>query len=226
MHIETILLILESILLAFTVALLIYSIKEGKERKSLLLEVGRATKILTRQEYFLTVRDAMSEATSEVLACITGRFPTGDDVKRTKEIVETIERLVQRGVKVRYLIPKFPDRLYVGHLYTKAGAQVIYTSCLIVHDIRYTIVDDRVSVIGLPEATGEKEATKKGYRIPSEALASILKEHFINCAERALPYEAYIRELVSQTGATPKQLAREFHIDEEEIAKVYAKQQI
>ena len=62
MQIETSLLILESVLLAFTIALLIYSIKEGKVRKSLLLEVGRATKILTRQEYFLTVRDAMSEA--------------------------------------------------------------------------------------------------------------------------------------------------------------------
>ena len=223
MQIETSLLILESVLLVFTIALLIYGIKEGKERKSLLLEVGRATKILTRQEYFLTVRDAMSEAGGEVLACITGRFPTGDDVRRTKEIVETIERLAPRGVRVKYLIPKFPDRLHVGHLYTRAGAEVIYTSCLIVHDIRYTIVDDRVSVIGLPEATGEKEATKKGYRIPSEALATILKEHFMGCAEKAMGYEDYVRELIGQTGATPKQLSREFHIDEEEIVRISAK---
>src|SRR3990172_4855687 len=123
MHIETTLLILESILLAVTIVLLLYSIKEGKERKSLLLEIGRATRILTRQEYFLTVRDSMSEANSEVIACITGRLPAGDDIKRTHEIAESIERLASRGVKVKYLIPKFPDRLHIGHIYTKAGAE-------------------------------------------------------------------------------------------------------
>lgn len=220
MHIETILLLLESVLLAFTIALLIYSIKEGKERKALLLEVGRATRILTRQEYFLMVRDSMSEAKSEVVACITGRFPTGDDIKRTKEIIETIERLSSQGVKIRYLIPKFPDRLYIGYLYTKAGAEVLYTGCLIVHDIRYTVVDDAIVVIGIPEATGEKEATKKGYKIPSEALSSILKEHFDNCAKKTTSYEEYIKELVNQTGATPKMLSKEFHIDEDEIIRI------
>ena len=72
------LLILESILLAVTIVLLLYSIREGRQRKNLLLEIGKTTKILTRQEYFLTVIDSMMDAKEEIIGCITGRHPTGD----------------------------------------------------------------------------------------------------------------------------------------------------
>ncbi|MDP2167121.1 MAG: hypothetical protein Q8J64_02180 [Thermodesulfovibrionales bacterium] len=224
MTIETALLIIESILLALTVSLLLYSIREGRDRKSLLLEIGRATRILTREEYFLTVRDSMLDAKAEVLGCITGRFPGGDDSRRTKDIVESIERLASSGVKVKYLMPKFPDRLHVGHLYTRAGAEVRYTGCLIVHDIRYTVVDEKLVVIGIPESTGEKEATKKGYRIPSEALAAILREHFYGCLEKTVGYEDYVKELIKETGASTKLLAREFRIDEKELERVAGQQ--
>jgi len=219
MTIETGLLILESILLLATIALLIYSIREGKQRNALLLEVGKATKILTRQEYFLTVTDTMMEAQAEVIGAITGRLPVGDDKKRTKSVTDNIARLTKSGVSVRYLMPKFPDRLHIGHLYTKAGAEIRYSDCAIVHDIRYMVVDDSVVVMGIPESIGEKEATRKGYRIPSEGLAAILKEHFYSCWDRNITFENYIKEVIKQTGATTKLLARELQIDEEELEK-------
>jgi len=220
MTIETGLLILESILLLATIALLIYSIREGKQRNALLLEVGKATKILTRQEYFLTVTDTMMEAKTEVIGAITGRLPVGDDKKRTKSVTENIERLTKSGVSVRYLMPKFPDRLHIGYLYTKAGAEIRYSDCAIVHDIRYMVVDDRVVVMGIPESIGEKEATRKGYRIPSEGLAAILKEHFYSCWDKNITFENYLKEVIKQTGATPKLLARELQIDEAELEKL------
>lgn len=219
MTIETWLLVLESVLLLATIILLLFSIREGRGRKKLLLEVERATKVLTRQEYFLTVTDSMMNASTEIIGCITGRLPSGDDKKRTKDVIANIERLKANGVKVKYLLPKFPDRLHIGHLYTKAGAEVRYSNCAIVHDIRYMVVDDRVAVIGIPESTGEKEATRKGYRIPSEGLAAILKEHFYSCWDKNITFENYLKEVIKQTGATPKLLARELQIDEGELEK-------
>ncbi len=219
MTIETGLLILESILFAATIVLLIYSIKEGKERDALLLEIGKATKVFTRQEYFLTVTDSMMDAKTEVIGAITGRLPAGEDVKRTKDIIDNIEKLTKGGVRVRYLLPKFPDRLHIGHLYTKAGAEIRYSGCAVVHDIRYIVVDEGLVVIGMPESIGEKEATKKGFRIPSEGLASILKEHFCGCWEKNIRYEDYVLEVIKQTGATVKSLARELQIDEKELEK-------
>jgi hypothetical protein len=219
MTIETGLLILESVLLVATVILLLYSIREGKQRERLLIEVGKTTKILTRQEYFLTVTDSMMDAKDEIMGCITGRIPAGEDKKRTRDIIDTIEKVTKKGVRVKYLMPKFPDRLHIGYLYTKVGAEVLYSSCLTVHIIRFIIINDRIVVIGIPESVGEKEATKKGYRIPSEGLAMILKDHFNKC-EKQISFVEYLKEVIKQTGATPKHLARELHIDEEELERL------
>ncbi len=220
MTIETVLLILESVLLAVTIILLLYSIREGRDRRNLLLEVGKATKILTRQEYFLTVTDSMMDAGVEITGIITGRLPTGDDKKRVRDIIDNIRRLTKNGVKIKYLIPKFHDRLHIGYLYKKAGAEVRYSICAIANNIRYIIADDRLVVIGIPESTGEKEATKKGYRIPSEGLAAILKDHFSRCWSESAIYEEYVKEIIRQTGVTLKQLGRELQIDEKELERL------
>jgi hypothetical protein len=220
MSIETILLLLESVLLIVTVILLLFSLREGRGRRDLLLQVERATKVLTRQEYFLTVTDSMMDAKSEVIGFITGRLPTGEDKKRTRVIITNIERLTKSGVRVKYLLPNFHDRAHIGFLYTKAGAEIRYGSCPIVHDLRYIVVDDRLVVIGLPESTGEKEATRKGYKIPSEGLAAVLKEYFYRCWEKNMSYEEYLREVIKQTGASLKTLAQELQVDEEELERL------
>ena len=222
MTVETTLLILESVLLVATIILLLYSIKEGKGRKNLLLEVGKTTKILTRQEYFLTVTDSMMDAEVEITGFITGRLPTGDDKKRVRDILNNVEKLTKNNIKVKYLLPKFPDRLHIGYLYSRAGAEVRYNICAIENDIRYMIVDDRFVVIGIPESMGEKEATKKGYRIPSEGLAAILKDHFYRCWTQSMMHEKYVEEAIKQTGLTPKQLGRELQIDEKELERFVA----
>lgn len=212
MTIEFWLLLLESLLLVATVILLAYNIHEGKQRDMLLREVGKATKVLTRQEYFFIVVDTMLDAKHEIIGCITGSPPTGDDLKMTRHITATIEKMAKQGVRIKYLLPKFPDRLQVGVLYSQAGAEIRFSSCLMVHSIRYSIVDEKVVVFGIPESTGEKEATKKGYKIPSEELALILKNYFNSC-EKQMTIREYLQEIMEQTGATPEQLAREFHLD-------------
>lgn len=74
-------------------------------------------------------------------------------------------------------------------------------------------------VIGIPEVTGEKEATKKGYRIPSEGLAMILKDYFNSC-ENKISFADYVKEVLSQSGTTLKHLAQELQIDEKELERL------
>jgi hypothetical protein len=216
MTVELGLLLLESLLLVATIILLIYNIHEGKQRDNLLREVGRATRILTRQEYFYTLMDTMHDAQREIVGCITGSPPSGDDVKMTKNIVAAIRKMTGKGVRIKYLLPKFPDRLQIGVQYTNAGAEVRFSSCLMVHTIRYSIIDEKTVVLGIPESTGEREATKKGYKIPSEELAMILKNYF-NACDRQITLKEYLREIIEQTGATPEHLAREFHLEEKDL---------
>ncbi|RJQ46905.1 MAG: hypothetical protein C4538_05830 [Nitrospiraceae bacterium] len=218
MSIEIGLLLLESVLLVATIILLVLSLKEGRQRDKLLGEMSKATRILTRQEYFLTVLDAMMSAKEEIVGCITGRFPGKSDSQMTKDISAILETLTKKGVRVKYLLPKFPDRLHVGSLYTKAGAEIMYSSCLMVHNMRFIIVDDRMAVIGIPESIGEAEATGKGYRIPSEGLSMVLKSYFNTC-EKQTSFGDYVKEVMKQTGATAQHLAREYKIDEDELKK-------
>jgi len=72
MTLELGLLLLESILLIVTVILLVFNILEGKQRDKLLREVGRATQVLSRQEYFHSLMDSMLDAQTEIVGCITG----------------------------------------------------------------------------------------------------------------------------------------------------------
>ena len=216
MTMELGLLLLESVLLIATVILLIYSIHEGKRRDDLLREVGRATKVLTRQEYFFSIIEAILDAKQEIIGCITGAPPSGDAVRMTRHIADAIEDMTKKGVSVKYLLPKFPDRLQIGVLYTKAGAEVRFSSCLMVHNIRFTVVDEKTVVFGIPDHVGEKEATKKGYTIPSEGLGMILKGYFNSCEEQ-VSLQQYVKEVVQQTGATLGHLAREFRLDEKDF---------
>ena len=216
MTVEFALLLLESGLLIATVILLIYGIHEGRRRDHLLREVGRVTKVLTRQEYFFSIMEVMLDAKREIIGCITGRPPSGDEMRMTRHIADAIERMTRKGVNVRYLLPKFPDRLQIGLQYTKAGAEVFFSSCLMVHNLRYVVVDEETIVLGIPDETGEKEATKKGYTIPSEGLAALLKDYYRDCEDKT-NLKDYLQEVLKQTGATVEHLAREFHLDQEDL---------
>ena len=218
MSLELLLLLLESVLLIATLILLGYSIHEGRRRDHLIQEVTKASKIFTRQEYFQSIMNAMYNAQSEIIGCITGRAPRGDDEALTRNIIRAIEKMTEKGVRVRYLLPKFPDRLQIGLQYALAGAEVSFSSCLMVHNLRYIVVDDRVVVLGIPEKTSDMEATKKGYAIPSEGLAGILKNYFSTC-ELSSGIKDYIQDVLRQSGATPEHLAVELKTDVKTLKK-------
>jgi hypothetical protein len=218
MNLEIGLLLLESFLLVATVILLLMSLKEGRGRDKLIMEVTRATKVLSRHEYFLTVIDTMMDAKEEILGSITGRMPSGEEAKRTKELAYNIEKLTAQGVKVRYLLPKFQDRLHVGLLYHKAGAEVLYSSCVLATDFRYMVVDSKIVVVGIPEGLDEKLATSKGYKIPSTGLALQLKESFERCGG-IMSFQEFLRETLRQTGASPETLANEIKTEVSDIKR-------
>ncbi len=216
------LLILESVLLIATVSLLVLSLKEGRGRDRLIMEVGNATKVLSRHEYFITVVDVMMDAKEEVIASVSGRIPGKDDSKRLKDLIYNIEKLVAAGVKVRYILPKFQDRLHVGCLYENAGAEVCYSPCVLNEDFRYTVADGSMVVIGVPADQHVTAATSKGYKIPSTSLALILKDNFTNC-QQTISFKEYVNETMGHTGASVESIAKETMLDPADLKKALKK---
>jgi hypothetical protein len=213
MNIELILLITESILLLVTLGFLLYSIHEGQQRSRLLVEVKHATKTLTRVEYFLTISESLLESKHEVVGCVTGRRPLDEEERKIENVINSIKHATSRGVKVKYILPKLPDRLYMGCLYESAGAEIRYAGCSLVHSMRYMVVDNSSVLIGTPESAGEKNATNRGHKLPSMGLAVILKNHFDECWEKDLPVLGYIKEVMAHSGMSIKQVSTELGID-------------
>ena len=224
MNVETALLILESVLLLVTVTLLLYNIFEGKQRNKLILEVSKATRTLTRMEYFQAVSDSLAEADDEIIGCVTGhRLTTADDRRRLNNILNLIGKAVARGASVRYLLPKFHDRLYMGYFYSKAGAEVRYSTNAQVYSLRYNVVDNRLVVLGIPEAMSEEASTSKGHRLPSVALAGIIRDNFYDCWKTNATFEEYFKEVMVQTGTSVEHLAVETGLQVSELKALMLK---
>jgi len=225
--IESALLIVELVLLIFTVTLLVFHLRQDKVHKNLIREMNKTTRVLTRQEYFSEVIHAFQETEKSIFGCITGSKPSDNDNKNIEIIIRNIRELVKKGVKISFLIPKFPNRLYIGYRYSTAGADVRYNNCAIVSDIRYIIIDEKFVLIGIPEIIGENEPTKKGYRIPSIGISAILQEHLNECwgSKASLKYEQYIKEIIDGVKNKDEQyslepLARELNIPVNEITRI------
>jgi len=220
MTIEIALLLLESVLLVVTIILILYSIRESARRRDLLIGVGKATKILTRIEYFSAVSDSMMEAQEEIIGYVTGRRAYGDDERKVTAILDAIKRATSRGVRVKYILPKFHDRLYMGYLYSSAGAEVKYRGGSLVHSLRYMVVNGGLVVVGIPEGTGRREMTSKGHWLPSRALAGILKNHFHPRWQKSATFGEFVDEVLKQTGVSLNQLALELGIEAKKLEMI------
>jgi len=223
MSIETILLLTESVLLVLTIILLLYSIREARHRKQLLMAVGKAVKILTRTEYFTTISESISEAEEDIFGYVTGRRASGNDEKKVTIIMAAIRRAIARGVNVRYILPKFHDRLYMGYIYSAAGAEVRYRPSHVIHSLRYMVVDGKTAIVGIPETIDQEEMTGKGHWLPSKALADVLKQHFYSRWGNSLSFGDFFNEVLSQTKASADELALELDIDPKKMQRIIAR---
>lgn len=239
-NLNIILVVVELVLLAPTLLLLILGRKEQKGRQRLLEQMTNTAKVLTRQEYFNSVEFAMRSATMSIIGSITGSSPkSADQEESVQKIAELIHHLRKkmssnniRGegaladpILIRYLMPKSQNRLSVAYRYREAGADVRFHPGLLVSDLRYVIVDNKVTVLGLPSATGENQPTKEGYAIPSEALSAVFTQEFSSKWSQAIDYDFYAREVLEEISShnhsvSARLLAAELLIPEQEIKRI------
>ncbi len=219
------LLIVELTLLIATIILLYLSRHELEGRRRLVEHLMEVTRMLTRTQYFNAVLEAMRGASKEIFGSVTGAKPK-DSTEFFDKIVKEIEAAVSRGVRIRYMMPKGREKLYVGYRYTKAGAEVRYHGGLVVYDLRHMVVDHRIVVMGFPEKIGVEQPTRTGIKVESESLAKIFKERFERLWEEAVPYENYLAHAVDDIKRTNPEIsmelvAKQLELPVEEVEKVW-----
>lgn len=222
--IQLLLLAVELILLVATLSVLVLNRREMKAREQLMRHFSSVADVITRQEYFVAAVDAIQRSERTLIGSVTGSPPSSEEGEVIRQILNTIAEASKRGVNLRYLLPLAPDRLQMGRLYTKSGAQVKFSPSVLISDARYTCQDGRVVLIGVPERGGRNEPTRKGYTISSESVSRLFTKEFEDdwAAAEAKTYEDYLRELVKQArtsnpSASPELIARNLGIDTEDV---------
>ena len=221
------LLIVELFLLVATVSLLVLNRKEQKAREKMIDHFSSVADVITRQEYFVAVVDAIQRAERSLCGSVSGSPPTHEEGEVIQQILDTIADAARRGVKMRYLLPLAPDRLQMGKRYKLSGAEVEFHPSLLISDMRYMLVDDRLVLVGVPERKGRNEPTRKGFTIPSESVAHLFKTQFeVEWASKeAKGYQEYLGQLVAQArvsnpSVSVELVARNLGVDREDVVAV------
>ena len=206
------LLVVELLLIVPTLLLLILGRREERGRQTLLKEITKTAKMISRQEYFNSVLSAMQSATESIKGSITGSVPTNAE---EEELIQRITNQIRQSKKnqpnmeVRYLLPRSQDRLSIAYRYKEAGADVRFHRSLVVTDLRYMLVDDKATVVGLPSIAGDDQPTKEGYLLPSEDLAQTIKESFEAKWKEAATYEDYAKEVLTEIRSQSRAVSSE-----------------
>ena len=201
---QLILLVVELALLVATFVLLWTNRREAKTREALIQHFTSVADVITRQEYFVAVIDTIQRAEKSLFGSVTGNPPSPEEDEIVQQILESLDGASKRGVNIRYLLPQSPDRLRMGGLYDKSGAQVRFNPSVLISDARYMCADDKIVLVGVPDRTGRNEPTRKGYSIPSESICSLFAKELEAqwSSAESKSYEAYLGELVGQARAS------------------------
>ena len=202
--VQELLLAVELVLLVATLSLLVLNRRETEAREVLMKHFSSVADVITRQEYFVAVIDAVQRSQRTLVGSVTGNPPSNEEGEVIRQILNSIAEAAKRRVAIRYLLPLAPDRLRMGRLYTRSGAQVKFSPAVLISDARYTCVDGRVVLVGIPDRSGRNEPTRKGYAMESETVARLFVKDFEEQwkAPGSLTYEDYLQELVGQARAS------------------------
>jgi phosphatidylserine/phosphatidylglycerophosphate/cardiolipin synthase-like enzyme len=201
---QVLLLVVELVLLVATLSLLVLNRRESEARGALMKRFSSVADVITRQEYFVAVIDAVQRSQKSLVGMVTGSPPSNEEGEVIRQILNAIAEAAKKGVAIRYLLPLVPDRLRMGRLYTRSGAQVKFSPSVLISDARYSCVDGKLVLVGIPDRSGRNEPTRKGYAMASESVARLFVRDFEEQwgAPGAMSYEDYLRRLAGEARAS------------------------
>ena len=222
MSVEIILLSVELVLLVLTLLTIFLSNREAARSRALVSQMDKTTRILARFEYFQIVNDAISKSRASLDCLVSGRKTDASDSDNLNNLLNSVREAARRGIKIRYLLPKMKDRLFMGYKYRLAGAEVRYAAGFVAHSLRYVVVDQSYVILATPQELGVNEATRKGYLLVSDELATILGSHFETHWEKAVSFKQYMSEVMNETALSVPELAKEMEVEPAELTKYLA----
>ena len=211
------LLLVETSLLVLTIYLIGKVRDEYRGRKMLLERMDIALDLLGRREYFHAVIEAYRDAKAYVVAIVTGSKPSPEETSTINMLLNLMKDRRSDGVRIRILMPKTPDRLYMGYKYSEVGVDVKFSENVFVHDLRYMVVDGKIVVMGFPLEYEAEKPTMRGIKIYSETLSNILFKNFemLWGSKHTVTFDEYLKDYLEkamESGLTLETISRQLGI--------------
>jgi hypothetical protein len=173
------------VLLVMDLVMLRFARRERQERKEHISaldaninEIKGSTETLTRRDYEQEIIRGLRGAEKRIYCYWHSLHPVGES-EAYKEINEQLIEKHKEGVDVRLVVAGEPSRIAPAFELVKGDVPVLFKNSLVVSDLRFSIFDDKLTVLGVPEsAVKDGKPSRHGVDISSRKLNALLAQHF------------------------------------------------
>lgn len=173
--------------------------REHKERVEYMERMEVAARVYSREAYeFLILR--LIQKSNTCVYCYWHSLHSINVSPRYQIINEQLIRVGQltNDSHVRIITAKDRTRLSAAYELVSKGVEVRFHESLQGTDLRFTLLDDRWLIFGMPETALEVNApSREGVDVEGRKLVALMKRFFVEQWETALDYNSYASKVVN-----------------------------
>jgi hypothetical protein len=142
-------------------------------------EIKDSTEQLTREEYELLILRGILTAEKRIYCYWHSLHPVAGSENYKKINTGLMQKTKEPGVTVQVVVASDPSRIAPAYELVKEDVDVRFKNSLTVSDLRFSLFDEQMCVIGVPETSiPDGKPSKHGVDTLSRKMNALLAEHF------------------------------------------------
>ncbi len=183
-------------LLPLEIAAVIFIVLERRARREHIKAVKDHTRALSRQVYESLIEDGVRNAKKRIY-CYWHSLHAEETSQRYAMINELLVEKRSKGLDVTLIVAKDPSRIAAAYELIQEEVPVLFQESLLISDLRFSLFDEKMTVVGLAEAEIDSDKpSRHGVDISNHKLNAMLAQHFEAELATASSLEEFVASLV------------------------------
>ncbi len=184
-------------LLAVEVYVLIGIRRERREREIHIRAVHDHTNVLSRKVYESTIEDEVRKAERRIY-CYWHSLHAEEASERYRSINKQLIDAHKKNLDVKLTIAKDPSRIAAAYELIQAGVTVVFQKALLVSDLRFSLFDEKMTVVGMSESElNSDKPSRHGVGISNHKLNAMLLQYFHAEFASASSFSDFLKSVVT-----------------------------
>ncbi len=170
--------------------------QERRERKDHIRSIHDHTKVLSRKVYESVIDDEVRRA-KRLIYCYWHSLHAEEDSKRYRSINQQLIE-AHKNMDVKLMIARDPSRIAAAYELAQAGVTVVFQKALLISDLRFSLFDEKLSVVGMSESEiNSDKPSRHGVGITNRKLNAMLLQYFNAELESASTFKEFLGSVVT-----------------------------